>query len=200
MIENTSKRDREIHFAGMWGGQDRYISEMESAGQRELVHSDRLPAEAGPSDADFEAVGFTFGAVDPGDDLFRPATLPEGWKREGSDHAMWSYILDQHGRRRVEVFYKAAFYDRKAFMRLNTVSGYAYVYLHGEAQAPVFDDWCTREAFVEALQEIRQEQVKRVEMYESKLDDPRVSWAAEELENTRAYLAKTDAVIEAVSR
>ena len=31
---------------------------------------------------------------------------------------MWSHIVDAEGRKRVAVFYKAAFYDRRADMRL----------------------------------------------------------------------------------
>jgi hypothetical protein len=50
--------------------------------------------------------------------MFRPATLPEGWRREGSDHAMWSHIVDDQGRKRASIFYKAAFYDRGAHMSL----------------------------------------------------------------------------------
>jgi predicted secreted protein len=30
---------------------------------------------------------------------------------------MWSYIVDDEGTQRVAIFYKAAFYDRDAFMR-----------------------------------------------------------------------------------
>lgn len=95
-----------------------YIEAQEARGQRELVESTDLPTDAHGRDADFEALGFTFGAPHSGDPLFRPATLPEGWRREGSGHAMWSYIVDNKGRQRVSIFYKAAFYDRKAFMSL----------------------------------------------------------------------------------
>jgi hypothetical protein len=114
MIENTSDRDPLIHIAGMWGSNhgSRYIQEMEAAGQSQFVHSDRMPVDA-PIDK-LEALGFTFGDPDPADPLFRPATLPAGWSRQGSDHDMWSYIVDDKGRRRVSVFYKAAYYDRAA--------------------------------------------------------------------------------------
>lgn len=91
------------------------IPAMESAGQRQLVESTQLPVN-GSDDPKILAMGITFGDISPGDDLFREATLPEGWKKEGSDHAMWSYIVDETGERRVAIFYKAAFYDRDAFM------------------------------------------------------------------------------------
>lgn len=112
MIENTARRDPLLHALGVLSDSDAYITGMEAAGQRQLVASTSFPTAA--PIADLEALGFTFGPVDEADPLFRPATLPQGWSREGSDHAMWSYILDGQGRRRVAIFYKAAFYDRSA--------------------------------------------------------------------------------------
>ncbi len=97
------------------------IEAQEKAGQQELVQSDKLPTEIlYSSQEDFEALGFVFGEEVKGDPLFRHATLPEGWKREASDHDMWSYIVDENGVRRVSIFYKAAFYDRGAHMSLDT--------------------------------------------------------------------------------
>lgn len=112
--ENTSARDPLLHLLGSMGGGGMagYVTEMEAAGQRQLVHSDTLPVDA-PWDA-LEVLGFSAGDLVPGDPLFRRCTLPDGWTREGSDHAMWSYVLDERGIRRVSVFYKAAFYDRRA--------------------------------------------------------------------------------------
>lgn len=122
---DITRTDRDPFDMGGWAnvpafpgtpGFSAYIQGQEAAGQRELVTSTRFPAEA--PIADLEALGFTFGPVDEHDPLFRTATLPEGWRREGSGHAMWSYILDDKGRRRVSIFYKAAFYDRRAFAHL----------------------------------------------------------------------------------
>lgn len=53
------------------------------------------------------------------DDLFIQALLPAGWKKEATDHSMWSDLLDEQGRKRGGIFYKAAFYDRRADMHLN---------------------------------------------------------------------------------
>jgi hypothetical protein len=117
--EDTSKRDPLIHLLGGMDGSD-YITGMESAGQQQLVNSDRLPVE-GSDDPRLLELGFTFGDPDQDDPLFRPATLPPGWKREGSDHAMHSYLLDERGIRRVNVFYKAAYYDRRADMHIQNV-------------------------------------------------------------------------------
>ncbi|RKR92840.1 hypothetical protein BDK92_7322 [Micromonospora pisi] len=157
MIENTARRDPMLHLLGaMSDGTDTYITDMEAAGQRQLVHSDLLPTRIlGGSQAEFEAVGFEFGDPDPSDPMFRPATLPEGWKREGSDHAMWSYLVDGYGRRRVSIFYKAAFYDRSAHMSLNTVGSYLRDMLY-EGNTPILDnEWLTREVAVTELAALR---------------------------------------------
>ena len=102
------------------------IEQQEKAGQTALVQSTDMPLELAPSREAFEAVGFTFG--EPIDSVFQSATLPPGWSREATDHAMHSHILDDKGRRRVEVFYKAAFYDRRADARLvhRYTIGHAY--------------------------------------------------------------------------
>lgn len=100
MIENTSARDPLIHFAGaLSDGTSRYVTDMEAAGQQQLVASTQIPTRG--SD-DLAALGFELGDVDPSDPMFRDATLPAGWKKQGSDHAMWSYIVDSLGRRRVD--------------------------------------------------------------------------------------------------
>ncbi|WP_329311666.1 hypothetical protein [Streptomyces sp. NBC_01262] len=159
MIDNTTRRFKEdpaepllLLAAGLGpGGTDQFIGEQEAAGQRQLVNSDRLPTSLRSPREEFEALGFTFGDPDPGDPMFCPATLPEGWSRQASDHNMWSYIVDTLGRRRVSIFYKAAFYDRSSFMRLDTVSVYVTdrVY-HGQ---PIVTDevWATHQAVAAEL-------------------------------------------------
>lgn len=156
-IENTTQRDPLLNYAGMLGsgGQTGYVEEMEAAGQRQLVNSDRLPTETSGTDDAFEAVGFVFGTPDRNDPMFRPATLPEGWRREGSEHAMWSYLVDQYGRRRVAIFYKAAFYDRSAFMRLETPAAYFSSLLYGDGEPVLDDSWLTPEVADETLAAIR---------------------------------------------
>lgn len=111
-IENTSERDPLLHLAAGMGDHDEYVTGMERAGQAQIVHSDVLPAEA--PWAELAELGFVKGEPVEGDSLFVGCTLPQGWRREGSEHAMWSYVLDERGVRRVAVFYKAAYYDRRA--------------------------------------------------------------------------------------
>lgn len=96
----------------------RAIERMEAAGQAQLCASDVLPHEMKPSREAFERMGFVFGGPVDGDPLFVYATLPARWSKAPTDHSMWSKILDAKGRPRVEIFYKAAFYDRRAHMRL----------------------------------------------------------------------------------
>ena len=120
-IENTTDAIRRNPMAGLLMGLSGGIEASERRGQQQLVNSDRLPSDTRGKDAAFIALGFTFGEPDANDSLFRPATLPSGWKREGSDHAMWSYIVDERGIKRVGVFYKAAYYDRRADMHVVNV-------------------------------------------------------------------------------
>jgi hypothetical protein len=140
--KDTSKADPIDHLGGAYAmGTSNYIENMEAAGQRQLVNSDVLPVDTGygPKDDAYIALGFTFG--EKVDDLFREATLPDGWSRKGSDHAMWSYIIDERGLERVNIFYKAAFYDRRAHMGINNVgysifSSFTYNEAHDPAREP----------------------------------------------------------------
>jgi hypothetical protein len=93
------------------------IADMEAAGQREFIFSDVLPVDMSHNtQEEFEALGFKFGDVVESDPIFRYAELPEGWKKVGTGHNMWSTIVDESGKERVGIFYKAAFYDRHAHM------------------------------------------------------------------------------------
>lgn len=113
------------------------IERQERGGQEALVRSTLMPKEMRPDRRAFEAVGFVFG--EDADELFLKATLPTGWRREASDHAMHSSILDDKGRQRVSVFYKAAFYDGRADAGL--VCRYRASYTSGDdsTTAAVYD-------------------------------------------------------------
>jgi hypothetical protein len=94
------------------------IEAQEAAGQQSLVSNfDRIPRRWGWGDESFpaevlERLGFKIG--EPIDDIFIAVTPPAGWRMEATGHSMHSDILDEHGRKRASVFYKAAFYDRRA--------------------------------------------------------------------------------------
>lgn len=139
-VENTSKREPAHHLLGLMGGSDDYITGMEAAGQRQLVQSDLLPSE-GPWDR-LVALGAIQGEQVDGDELFCHVTIPAGWRKAGSDHDMWSYLVDERGIRKVAIFYKAAFYDRRAFWRFDN-PGYtqASEVLYGTGKVKLPDQW-----------------------------------------------------------
>lgn len=66
----------------------------------------------------YEKMGITI--VDECDDLFWNVVLPEGWTIKATDHTMWNNLFDDKGRKRANFFYKAAFYDRDAFINFDT--------------------------------------------------------------------------------
>jgi len=101
------------------------ILAQEARGQRDLAQSNQLPVDGSPgssrcSDEDAEvwaAMGIEWGPIDP-KDIFRNALLPEGWKIQPTEHSMHSDLVDEKGRKRAGIFYKAAFYDRSANIHL----------------------------------------------------------------------------------
>lgn len=95
------------------------IHAQEKAGQELVVNTTILPKEMG-NRADYEALGVVFGP--DYDDLFLHAALPAGWHKVGTDHDMWSEVADAEGNVRIKIFYKAAFYDRRAHMFIHRPS------------------------------------------------------------------------------
>jgi hypothetical protein len=57
----------------------------------------------------------------------RSVKLPEGWHIKATDHSMWSNLVDDKGRNRASIFYKAAFYDREAFLSFNRRFSMSYI-------------------------------------------------------------------------
>jgi len=143
------------------GTRSAFIEAQEAAGQRELVASATIPTRLTVgTEADLVAFGFTLGQPCPCDPMFREVTLPDGWTRQASDHAMWSYIVDELGRRRVAMFYKAAFYDRNAYTQVVTLPAYVRHCLDSD-EFPVLDEtWASAEAVLAALDGITAEQLR----------------------------------------
>lgn len=110
-----------FHAAMTPGG----IEAQEKRGQMEQSKKQTLPLDLGQRrDGNLEdtrapwiALGFKFGKTV--EDIFTECEFPSGWKKAPIDHSMWSDIVDDKGRKRGAIFYKAAFYDRKAHARLN---------------------------------------------------------------------------------
>ena len=110
------------------------IRRQEAEGQRSFTTSDTLPTEMGHDDRKvLQKAGVKFGKPVPGDGLFTYVTLPEGWHKDGSSHDMWSYLVDDKGRKRASIFYKAAFYDRRAFLRTDRRFGLIKDYEYEDA-------------------------------------------------------------------
>jgi hypothetical protein len=91
------------------------IEAQEKAGQQMFVNTDILPAKCPRNE--LIKLGFKF--LGPHDDIFVNVEMPVGWKKVPTDHDMWSHLVDDKGRRRASIFYKAAFYDRSAHMSLD---------------------------------------------------------------------------------
>ncbi len=104
------------------------ITDMEARGQKEVCsQTSRLPAKWNHHHEEYdEAIrafleaGLQFGEAVADDPLWQEVELPEGWKIEATEHSMWNVVRDVLGRVRISFFYKAAFYDRDAFMSAQT--------------------------------------------------------------------------------
>lgn len=76
----------------------------------------RLPTN-GSKDLIWAKFGVVYG--EKADELFRWATVPEGWKIERTGHYMYSDLLDEKGRKRAQIMYKGMAYDRCASISPN---------------------------------------------------------------------------------
>lgn len=95
------------------------IEAQEAQGQRELCAAAKLPRDGTEQQENrriLESFGIVFGSV--ADDLFINVTLPTGWQVKPTDHSMHNDLLDEKGRKRAAIFYKAAFYDHSARLTL----------------------------------------------------------------------------------
>ena len=106
--EETQFQPVRLLLGAMVMGSSRAIEHQEAQGQRELVNSESLPVRMNGGKPILESLGFKFGKHD-GKDLFIECEMPTGWKKVGTDHSMWSNLLDDKGRVRANIFYKAAF-------------------------------------------------------------------------------------------
>jgi len=98
------------------------IEAQEKRGQLEQAEKQELPVEGTSSSEHrkmFEALGFKFGKRASLQDLFVACEFPKGWKKVPTEHSMWSDLVDDKGRKRGGIFFKAAFYDTKAHVSLS---------------------------------------------------------------------------------
>lgn len=85
------------------------IRNQEVQGQNDLVSSTMLPVSikgAPGGRGDFERMGIVFEDAIR-DDLFVQVTLPPGWKKIPTDDSRLSSLVDDRGRKRASIFYKA---------------------------------------------------------------------------------------------
>ena len=73
----------------------------------------KLPKD-GSKNPVWKKIGVIFKEDVEGDALFRWAIVPEGWTVVRASHNSYSHLVDDKGRKRAQIYYKGAFYDRKA--------------------------------------------------------------------------------------
>src|ERR1700722_16451382 len=118
LVENTAetaeKNPLHVIAASAVLGPSGAIEAQEKRGQAEPVGSDVHPKDNRDREH-FIKLGFVFKGDVPGDDLFEYVIFPKGWSKvPDPTHAMHTDIVDPEGRVRGGIFYKAAWYDRKA--------------------------------------------------------------------------------------
>jgi hypothetical protein len=96
------------------------IIEQERFGQEELVAGNQLPRNGllGADRTRWEALGLKILDEGGDDPLFCRVELPPGWRKVPREHALWTDLVDETGKVRAEIRYKAAFYDRYAGIQL----------------------------------------------------------------------------------
>ena len=100
------------------------IENQEAEGQKQLTESSQLPIKVNSprgvvASEKYSELGITVIGQSENDRLFLDVTLPEGWRIEATDHSMWSRLIDAQGKEVAMIFYKAAFYDREAFINFS---------------------------------------------------------------------------------
>lgn len=128
-------------LAGMALGVSAMATVVERDGQRGLVQSQaRLPKMMDDEDRKaLKKAGVKFGKVQD-DGLFVQAKLPPGWRVLPTDHALWSDLVDDRGRKRASVFYKAAPWDRNASLRASCRYGIDVAHLVDDRSRGVVRD------------------------------------------------------------
>lgn len=129
-LKRTFETDGEMMLLGaMIGGPAFGIDSMQREGQKEMLYIDTLPVSGSTPQKAWDekgvqyiddsqeklliAMGFKLGPPVEGDEkFFRHATFPPGWTRKRTEHHMYTHVLDNKGRPRLQIGYKAAFYDR----------------------------------------------------------------------------------------
>lgn len=119
-VINTMKEAQEnpagTSVEAMFRGSSSAIDHMEAEGTMQLVESSVLPTQGLHVTDWAEKVGIKILKPVADDPVFTHVELPKGWRQETTDHNMWNKLVDDQGRERASIFYKAAFYDRSAYI------------------------------------------------------------------------------------
>ena len=122
-IDNTENKNPLAALFAMSKHSNDFILNQEKEGQGQMVQSAQLPRLTNydkEAREYYEDWGIKVFGVTKDDEIFVDVQLPKGWKKERTEHSMWSKVLDEKGRERLKVFYKAAFYDRSAHVQVQT--------------------------------------------------------------------------------
>lgn len=93
------------------------IEAQEAAGQQDVAGGEMVPRIIrGATKKELTKLGFEF--LGELDEIFHKAKLPKGWSIRPTSHSMHSDLIDSKGSVRAAIFYKAAFYDRRATMTM----------------------------------------------------------------------------------
>lgn len=123
---NDHSVPREVRWNGVEDG-------MEYEKEREIIEHNNIEY----TKQQYEKMGITI--VEEADDLFWNVNLPEGWVIKATDHSMWNNLFDDKGRKRANFFYKAAFYDRDAFINFDT--RFSVSVSHTAAPGTEYKEW-----------------------------------------------------------
>lgn len=119
-VTNTSKNRMN---EWLFGKNPEAIEQQEADGQAEITKPTKernciqlpLKINSGGDDG-YEKLGIKYKKPVEGDDLFGLYEVPNGFKTEATDHSMWNNLLNNKDEIVATFFYKAAFYDRDAFI------------------------------------------------------------------------------------
>lgn len=121
-VNNTTEEAMNNPIIGLLSAMN--IKGQEMNGQSQLIKSTQMPSrigsrENGSAFMQYEKMGIKVISITKGDEIFCDVELPIGWKKRCTNHSMWNELIDDKGRIRATLFYKASFYDREAFINFN---------------------------------------------------------------------------------
>lgn len=117
--EEEAEADLASNVPNVSGHSPRFILKQEAGAQQAVAESEiwliaRRLNPRGDSRRDLEKLGFKIKGVY--DDLFYEVDPPQGWSK--STEGYWTKVRDETGSERFNQFFKAAFYDRDAFVNI----------------------------------------------------------------------------------